>query len=619
MSQHSVAEASTTEGLPVSPGMGPTLSAADIPPHVTVVDRRTLYVSAICVGLGVIAAFVAQGLLLLIDFFTNLAFFGRLSTADATPAANHLGVWVIGVPVIGGLIVGVMARLGSPAIRGHGIPEAMEQVLRNDSRIPARMTLLKPLSAAIAIGTGGPFGAEGPIIATGGALGSLIGQVLPTAAAERKTLLAAGAAAGMTSVFGTPIAAVLLAVELLLFEFRPRSLVPVALAAAAAGGVRAVLVGTAPMFAMETITQAAPVALGVYVLLGAIIGAISVGVTRTVYAIEDQFERLPIHWMWWPAIGAVAVGAIGYFFPRTLGVGYRNITDILNGQMALAAVGALCAMKFISWAVSLGSGTSGGTMAPLFTIGSGLGAVLGVAAARMIPHGHIDPRVAALVGMVAMFAGASRALLASIVMGFELTRQPDTLLPLLGGGAAAYLASCLLMRHTMMTEKIARRGVLVPTGYAADVLDQLVVRDVASRRVVTMRAEDSVGQVRAWMESGAAGATHQGFPVVNEAGHVTGVLTRRDLINARGELGRPVGELIRRPPKIVYDDCTLRQAMDHLVNHDIGRLPVVRRADASLVGIVTRSDLLKAYRRRMDELTPQEPEIDLGRLRLVRR
>ena len=405
-----LASGQTTEGLPVAPSLGPALTEARVPPERALVDRRVVFICALSVFVAGVAGLVAQALTRLIGLVTNLAFYGRVSTVFASPAANRLGPFAILVPIAGALIVGLMARYGSAAIRGHGIPEAMEQVLLNKSRIPARITLLKPLSAAISIGTGGPFGAEGPIIATGGALGSVLGQLLHTTAAERKTLLAAGAAAGMTATFGSPVSAVLLAVELLLFELRPRSVIPVALAAAAATAVRIAFAGIAPAFAMPNIGQPGEGALAAYVLLGALVGVAAVGVTKIVYAIEDAFDRLPIHWMWWPALGAVAVGFCGWLAPGTLGVGYDNIERILSGDIAGKALLFLAGLKLVSWSISLGSGTSGGTLAPLFTIGGGLGALLGEAAARGFPHLGLDPRIAALVGMAAMFAGASRAL-----------------------------------------------------------------------------------------------------------------------------------------------------------------------------------------------------------------
>lgn len=566
--------------------------------------------------LGIAAAFVAQILEALIAGITNLAFFGRLSLVTAIPAdaAGNLGAWVVVIPVIGALLIGFMARYGSKAIRGHGIPEAMEQVLTNESRIPARITFLKPLSAAISIGTGGPFGAEGPIIATGGALGSVLGQVIHTSSAERKTLLAAGAAAGMAATFGSPVSAVLLAIELLLFEFRPRSIIPVALAAVAATGVRMAFKGMEPVFVMPDLQQPSGWALAVYILLGGVMGVASVGVTRIVYAIEDAFDHLPFHWMWWPALGAIAVGVIGYIAPDTLGVGYYNIRAVLTNDYTVPTILFICGLKFLSWSIALGSGTSGGTLAPLLTFGGGLGSILGTMIASLTPQLGVDPRIAALVGMAAMFSGASRAMLASAVFAFETTLQPFGLLPLLGGCAASYLVSSLMMRNSIMTEKIARRGVLAPGEYHADALDQVLVKDVVSQGVICLKSTDTVAAVRDWLNSGGPGTSHQGFPVINDQGILVGVLTRRNLLDPSLPDERLIGELIHRSLKYIYDDCTVRQGVDHMVNHDIGRLPVVKRdRPQEVIGMLTRSDVLSVFLRRVKDAELQSPTIKLGR------
>src|SRR5690348_15526979 len=539
-----VGAAGTAGAVPVAPSLGPTLAHAGILGGATPADRRVLVIGALAMVVAAAAGLVAQVLIRLIGLITNLAFFGRLSTTFTAPADHHLGYWVVLVPIAGAFIVGLLARYGSAGIRGHGIPEAMEQVLTNQSRIPARLTVLKPISAAIAIGTGGPFGAEGPIIATGGALGSLLGQLLKTTGSERKTLLAAGAAAGMAATFGAPVSSVLLAVELLLFEYRPASLIPVALAAVTATGVRLAFGGPLPVFPMPNVPSPEVGALVAYVALGAVVGWASVWVTHGVYWIEEQFERLPIHWMWWPALGALVVGLVGHFAPRTLGVGYDNITDMLGGHVVGGALLALCVLKFVSWVVSLGSGTSGGTLAPLFIIGGGLGATLGGLASHALPAAGIDVRVAALVGMAAMFAGASRAFLASVVFALEATRQPMAILPLLGGGAAAYLVSYLLMRETIMTRKIVDRGVRVISEYGVDTLEGSVVGARMRAPVSTIAAEDTVADVRRWLDSGVPGSSHQGFPVVGEGGELVGVITGRD----RGLAGGPgvVKDVVKR-------------------------------------------------------------------------
>jgi H+/Cl- antiporter ClcA/CBS domain-containing protein len=585
--------------LPVAPSLDLTLEAENLPIRSSPVDGRVVFICVLAILLGVTASVVAQILVHLIALITNLSFFHRWSLEAPTFIGVKIPLWAIGIPVIGGIIVGIMARYGSSAIRGHGIPEAMEKVLLDESRIPPRLTFLKPLSAAIAIGTGGPFGAEGPIIATGGALGSLVGQVLKTTATERKTLLACGAAAGMAATFGTPVSAVLLAVELLLFEFRPRSLVPVALASCAAAGARIVFDGAAPIFAMPALDHPAGAALWLYILLGAIIGVMAVVVTKMVYWVEDSFEHIPLHWMWWPAIGAIAVGVVGYFEPRTLGVGYYNISGFLKADMAVDAVAALFILKFISWVISLGSGTSGGTLAPLFTIGGGMGLCIGSIFQHLFPSAGVDLRVAALVGMAAMFAGASRALLASAVFAFETTMQPLGLLPLLGGCSASFLISALLMPTTIMTEKIARRGVRVPSEYAADSMDQVFIREVAAKDLVTILANRTIADVREWIGRHQPGSHHQGYPIVDGTGSLLGIVTRRQFLDPAVDGRLPISSLLQGAAVTIDEDSTLLDAADKMVLHNVGRLAVLSPKTHQLVGIVTRSDLLKAHRRRL--------------------
>jgi CIC family chloride channel protein len=601
------------DSVPISPGLEAVVEASEpgasfrTPDEYEPVDSRTLVVVAMAIGVAVGAALGAEVLSRLIALVTNLAFYNRWSTVFVSPGGgNRAWESLLLIPILGGLIVGIMARYGSAAIRGHGIPEVMERVLFGESRIPARVLVLKPLSAAIAIGTGGPFGAEGPIIATGGALGSLMGQFVRVTADERKTLLGAGAAAGMAATFGTPVSAVLLAVELLLFEYRARSLVPVALAAATATGVRIAFHGTAPVFSITELHQPSGQALIMYGVLGAVMGLVAAAIIRATYAVEDVFERFgarwKIHWMWWPAFGAVAVGCIGLIEPRTLGVGYDNITGLISGSIATNAIVILVLLKFFSWAIYLGSGTSGGTMAPLFTIGSGLGAFFGVIIVRLVPGLGVDPHLAGLVGMAALFGGASHALLAAIVLAFETTRQPVGLLPLLIGCTAAYLITLYLGRHSIMTEKLARRGVAVRTEYALDYLSRVSVRGVGVRAVATLRATDTVGDARVWLSSGARGSSHQGFPIVDHAERLVGVLTRRDVLDAARREDEVLERLVKRAPVVVFDDNSLRDAADLMVIERVGRLPVVTRDNPQrVVGILSRSDLLAAHAPRLRE------------------
>jgi len=573
--------------------MSPTLGREHVTAAASLLDRRDVFICILASLLGLASSGIAEVLIRAIALVTNVAFYGEWSFVTRGPADHHLGVFVILVPTLGGIIVGLMARFGSRAIRGHGIPEAMEQVLTNESRVPLRITFLKPVSSAIAIGTGGPFGAEGPIIATGGALGSAVGQLIRTTANERKTLLAAGAAAGMVAIFNTPIAAMLIAIELLLFEYRARSIVPVALAVAFAGGMRLLWHGSEAVFAMPELGPPSASTSLVATIVGLIVGVASCYVTRLVYWIEDTFERLPVHWMWWPALGAVVVGVVGVFEPRTLGVGYDNIEAALSGSMGLAALAALCFAKLVSWSVALGSGTSGGTLAPLMTFGSGMGLLLASFVAYLAPDAGIDPRVAALVGMTAMFAGASRALLASIAFALESTHQLASAAPIVSGVAIAYFASCLLMRTTIMTEKLARRGVQVASEYDVDPLAQVVVGQLATRAVQTLAWSASVGDTLAHL--GREGIQHQAYPVLRD-GKLLGVVSQRSLLNADPETR--IDSLIDRPPVVIGLGETARVAASKMAMYDIGRLIVVDSKNRDVpLGIITRSDLIRGFAR----------------------
>jgi H+/Cl- antiporter ClcA len=559
-----------------------------------------VFILLLALGIGVAAELIAQLLMALIGLVTHLSFQGRIGWSLVSPTDTVLGAWIIGVPIIGGLIVGVMARYGSAAIRGHGIPEAMEQVLVNRSRISLRVLFLKPLSSAISIGTGGPFGAEGPIIATGGALGSVVGQWISITPNERKVLLAAGAAAGMAAVFGTPLSAMMLAIELLLFEFSPAALLPVLAACVSAEIMRTLFVGATPFFVMPPLAWPQAPALLACVPLGAVVGLAAVLVTQGVYAVEDAFDHLPVHWMWWPAIGAVAVGLIGWWQPRTLGVGYGNITDALSGNLLGPALWLLGAAKLVSWTIALGSGTSGGTLAPLMTIGACLGAALGHISAVMFPQLGLSPNLAALVGMAAIFAGSSRALFLSVIFALEATWQVAGLLPLLIGCGTAFLVSSLLMRQTIMTEKISRRGLHVPDSYQADPLTQARVSDYASLKPVTLLATQSVGEVRVWLDTRAPGSHHQGYAVVDANGAALGVITRKSLYGADIDATQQLGSLVRGSAVSVNMETTLAEAILKLSAHDIGRLPVIA-SDGSgrVIGMLTRSDILALWRERL--------------------
>ncbi|MCB0445004.1 MAG: chloride channel protein, partial [Gelidibacter sp.] len=573
------------DGIPISPSLEPTLEIENIKPTKGSNKKRLLAISGIAFLVAIIVSFIAKFLINLLNLITNISFYGTASIAHATPAENSLGLFVIIIPAIGGVIVGFMALYGSRAISGHGIPEAMEQILTNQSKIKPTITYLKPLSSAIAIGTGGPFGAEGPIIATGAALGSTIGQVLKISNNERKILLAAGATAGMAAIFGSPIAAIFLAIELLLFEFSPRSIIPVAIACVVGAVGHHLLFGQQPVFAMVQVAIPDAISLSMYALMGIVIGFLSIFVSKAVYIIEENFEKLHVHWMWWPAIGGLIVGIIGYFAPRTLGVGYENITDILSGNLPMQAILSLCILKFMSWAIALGSGTSGGTLAPLLTIGGAVGTLLGMGLQYVYPESGVTIPLAALVGMAAMFAGTSRAVLTSIIFALETTAQSNALLPLLMACLAAYFISFLLMKHTIMTEKIARRGIKTPDSYESNFLEKLTVEQVIKDSGVAISDENSIKEVRDWLNKDPNYKSNY-FIVSNIKGQYKGILSATKLYSDSGNDDQKIGSLLQdRLVSIALTD-TLQTAAEMMAKENVDVLPVVSGNKKSIVGIL---------------------------------
>lgn len=599
-------------GIPISISLTPTLEAENIKPHTSQNKRRLVTIASLSVLIAICISFIAKFLIYLINLITNISFHGTFSVAYSGPANNSLGWFVIIVPVIGGIIVGLMALYGSKAIRGHGIPEAMEQILTNKSKIKPTITYLKPLSSAIAIGTGGPFGAEGPIIATGGAFGSTLGQLLKITHNERKILLASGATAGMAAIFGSPIAGIFLAIELLLFEFSPRSIIPVALACITGAAGHHLLFDPGPVFAIKKFIEApSNTALLTYSIIGISIGLLSVLVTKIVYLIEDAFEKLPIHWMWWPAIGGVAVGIIGYYVPNTLGVGYENITNILSGNMAMNVVLSLCLFKFISWAIALGSGTSGGTLAPLLTIGGAAGALMGSVIIYIFPSSGITITLAALTGMSAMFAGASRALLTSIIFALEATGQSNALLPLLASCTASYLISFFLMENTIMTEKITRRGVKTPESFEPDILEKILVKEVIKENELVISEENSISEVRQWLEKEKEYISNY-FIIVSKDNEFMGIISSSSLFSNHHNQDNPVGELIKRNNISVNMDTTLRSAVEIMAKENVDILPVISDKK-TVTGVLSYKEIISAYKYGIDEHEKKNPGISLKR------
>ena len=568
--------------------------------HSQPVQFRMLLVSFLSAAIGLVAGFVAFALYKLIGLFTNLFFFHRWATDFTSARLHHLGAWVILIPVVGGLIVGIMAKYGTSKIKGHGIPEAMEAVLINRSRIAPRVAILKPISAAIAIGTGGPFGAEGPIIQTGGALGSLVGQAFHTTAVERKVLLACGAAASMSATFNTPIAGVILAIELLLFEFKSRSFIPLVVASTLATAVHMQLLGPGPMFQVGAMDFGIPRALPFYLALGLLCGLVAVAFSKLLYWVEDQFEKLPVDDLWWPAIGALGLGIIGFFVPRVLGVGYDTISDILNGQLAWKLLLVVMIAKAAALVISLGSGTSGGLLAPTFMWSAAMGGMFAMIANYFFPAANLSPGAFALVAMGAVFGAASRATFSFIIFAFEITRDYNSVLPLmLVAVIADGIAMLFMPNSSIMTEKLARRGLRVHQDYEADALTQATVADTMERDLPVIPSTMTVGLLAERIaQHDRQLARHEALLILDDSGKLAGLVTRGDILRALDK--DPSGSMRVQEAGsthlvVAYPDELVSEAAAKMLRFDIGRLPVVDRSDErKTVGYLGRAGILGA-------------------------
>ncbi|MGH8362161.1 MAG: chloride channel protein [Gammaproteobacteria bacterium] len=572
---------------------------------------RLLLMSVLAALIGLAAGLTAYILFVVIALITNFTYFHRFSTELPNITVNTLGLWVLVIPAIAGLIVGIMAKYGSNKIRGHGIPEAMEAVLTNKSRIAPRVAILKPLSAALVIGTGGPFGAEGPIIQTGGALGSLVGQMLRMTAAERKVLLACGAGAGMAATFSTPIAGVIFAIELLLFEFRARSFIPLVIATTLATTVHIVLIGPGPMFRVGPAHFNMIAGLPFYIVLAVLCGYMAVAMCRGLYWVEDLYEKLPIDEMWWPAIGAVGLGIIGFFVPRVLGVGYGTITDILNNHLALSMLLLLLVFKSLALLVSLGSGTSGGLLAPMFTGGAALGGAFAIIANHIIPGTHLDPAAYAIVAMAAVFAAASRATFALIIFAFEITRNYESVLPLMLVCVVASGIAHIHLKESIMTERLSRRGLKIHLEYEVDPLREVAVASVMDRHPRALGADMPVSELARRIGTHDPSVIgHSGYPLLDGEDRLVGMITRTDVFRAIEEHTDQAMTLLQAGsahPVVAYPDETLHTAVNRMLRNGVGRLPVVDRdMPDKLLGYVGRTLILNARERRLQEESQTE-------------
>lgn len=571
---------------------------------------RLKYVTLLAVALGVLSGVVAFLIYHLIGLFTNLFFYQRVAF-DFVTLPRELPLWVLVIPAFGGLVVGIMAKYGSPRIIGHGIPEAMEAVWTNQSRIQPRIMFLKPVSAALAIGTGAPFGVEGPIIQTGGSMGSVLGQWLRTTGAERKVLLGCGAAAGMAATFNTPIAAVLLAIELLLFEFRSRSFIPLGLATVLATAVRWVLLGNGSLISMPGVEVHLLSSLPFLIVLGGVLGLAAVLFTRGFFWVEDQFEKIPVDDMWLPAIGGLGLGLLGYFVPRALGVGYEVASGILSGEFGVAMLLVLIGAKTLALYLSLGSKTSGGLLAPMFVVGAGIGAAFAVGVNALVPGASVPPGVFALAGLGVLFGVSARATFAFVLFPVELTHQFEALLPVFLVGIVADGVASAYLKNSIMTEKLVRKGVEISQEYEIDVLKLFSVKAIMDDRPTTVTPEVTVGALaddivdeKHELAGPDGRRPHESFPVMGEDGRLIGLVTYGDLMRAlaRGERDQSVLDAGTRNLLVAYPDEKLHEAVVRMSLNEVQHLPVVSRSDAAhLVGLLSAQDVMASALKRLEE------------------
>jgi H+/Cl- antiporter ClcA len=563
-------------------------------------DHRMLILAAMATVAGSGGAFSAWALIKLIALATNVFWYADFSFAGAV-IARRPALLVLLVPVLGGVAVGLMARFGSDKIRGHGIPEAIETILFGESKLSLKVALLKPLSSAVSIGSGGPFGAEGPIIMTGGAIGSLFAQLFRLSPAERKTLLVAGACAGMTGIFGTPFASIMLAVELLLFEWKPRSFVPVVTAVLVSLAWRPLLVGSGPLFpfAAPTPTGIEPVAMSAFI--GLVTGLEAALLSFALYRIEDGFHRLPLHWMWWPAIGAVVVGIGGFFDVRVLGAGYESIQALVNGDLLVKAVLLLLVVKAVVWLIALGSGTSGGILAPLLILGGSAGLLIG----QYLPG---EAGFWAMVGMAGIMSGVMRAPMTGALFAAELTNHLSALPETIAAASAAYAVSVLIMKRSILTEKIARRGRHILREYSVDALEFLLAGQVMTPNPNTLPGDMSVADAVTFFSEEAL---HRSYPVVDGRARLLGLVSRTDALRWKQEGGvRLAGQLadvLSNPSTLVaYPETPCGEVADMMVESGTGRVPIVDPQTRRILGILSRQDLLKvrSTQRRGEKLRP---------------
>jgi len=570
-------------------------------------ESRIEYLTLLSVFIGIGAGFIAYAIRLLIGFITNLFFFGRINFELTSPQFEQLGLLVILLPALGGLVAGVMIRYGSQQASGDGISEAMESVLMHKSKIPPRTGIMKALSASFTIGLGEPFGPEGPIIQTGGALGSLLGQLTSVTATERRILVATGAGAGLAAAFGTPISGIFLAIELFTFEFRVKSLVPIAIASAIGGWMHILLITPKPLFSTPGYAFGGLNLLPLYALLGALAGVVGVAMTRGLQHAEAGFDKLPIRQPWLPAVGGLLVGGISFFVPQILGAGYDVISAILAGKIAVTLALIILVSKAVAWIVALGSRTSGGTLAPLFMIGSSLGLVFGWGVVSLFPGIGVSPGVFAIVAMAAVFGTMTRAPYTSIVFAIEATENYQGVLPVIVTVVIAELVGEYLMEDSMVTHKMTKQGFRIRHIYEYNPLRQKQV-DKIMVPPVTVNAKEKVLDLYKKIIDPADDLSKMKRLIVVKDDKAIGVVDRTQLYQGASTADREmtVEQVCSKSFLTVPVNEYGYEAMRIMTQNDAAFL-VVLDYRGTPVGYISRSELVQAQKEKIADDTIVEP------------
>jgi CIC family chloride channel protein len=541
---------------------------------------------AIALTIGVLSGFAAA---LLVWMITELS---RTLPLAAT-AGGRPAPWIVFVPALGGLLIGPIVTRAAPETRGHGVPEVMLAVARGRGVIRARVAILKAIASALCIGTGGSAGREGPIVQIGSAVGSAVGGLFRVNPDMVRMFVACGAAGGIAASFNTPIAGVIFALEVILRDFAGRAFATVVISSVTASAVSRSLLGQEAFFHVPSYGLQSSWELLPYAALGVAGGIVARLFVRILYRVEDAFEDLPIPDMLKPALGGLMLGGLAWFLPDVLGTGHGAIERALHGQMAFGLMAVLVLGKIVATSCTLGSGGSGGVFAPSLFIGAMLGGAFGVVVDRLFPGLGVEPGAYALVGMGAVFSGGTWAAISGILILFEMTRDYELILPMMISCVSAVLVAKRLSPDTIYTLKLRRRGIDLdaPEG---DPLRTVAVESVMTREVETIHADTPLRDLLRQVEA----SDHSGFPVVDDAGRLKGIITYTELREGTAILHEStefiIASDVMRPFGPSIDPrAHLDEAVTKMRSAGVRRLPVVEAdGDGILLGILTNHDVV---------------------------